>query len=85
VIRHSITQKSIDDVTFTSPFFMQYSFLSDSKDSFITYVAPQDISEGLKENSSYKDTENYQKLTAILENMGDLDDANPMLIEFSFN
>lgn len=83
-VDHTMTGNDIDDVTFTSPFFLAYS--CETSDGFLNYIYPDKIWSGLEKNTELKDSPNYKKLKEIFGNMSEeeVSDLNPMLIEFAF-
>ena len=84
-IEYVISKKDVDDVTFTSPFFMQYACLSDAQDCFITYVYPANIRRGLEVYDNYRENSTYQLLKEMYSGSEkDIEEENPTLIEFLF-
>jgi hypothetical protein len=86
-IEHVISNKDIDDVTFTdNPFFMFGAWGTDAKDCFITYIYPDKIWNGLKKHSDFEENPNYKKLKELFmdKSEDEVIDENPMLVEFVF-
>ncbi|MDR1980582.1 MAG: 6-bladed beta-propeller [Tannerellaceae bacterium] len=84
-IEHVISSNDINDITFTSPFFMGYASLAESKDCFITYAFPKDIQMGLEEHKAFSEHPNYQEIEKLFSsNTEELQDENPCLVEFTF-
>lgn len=82
-IIHLLSERTHNDLTYTSPLFYQYSSISDGGDCFITYVHPYQILEGMEKNSQYADQEHYKWLVEnIVPKLSE--EGNPVLIEFSF-
>lgn len=76
-------QYIIDDISYTSPFFLQSLALSQSDDSFLTYVYAYKIKEGISNFSNlypeYRENESFTNMKKII---GALQDENsPVLIE----
>lgn len=73
----------IDDISFTDPFFLQNLALTDSDDSFLTYVYAHKIKEGIRNFSAlfpeYSKNENYLHMMNIIGMIQD--DNSPILIE----
>ncbi|MDR0394966.1 MAG: hypothetical protein LBH77_07410 [Tannerella sp.] len=83
---HVISSNDINDVTFTSPFFMQYAGLADGQSCFITYVQPEDIKTGLEKNKEFAGHPNYlylEKMFSTGDN-AEIQEENPCLVEFIF-
>lgn len=72
----------VDDVTFTSAAKMFMGNI-DSKDSFITYLSPNRLLQGLEKNKEFADLPRYKRLQTILEGMN-VEEANPILIEYTY-
>lgn len=76
----------IDDVTYTSPSFLGLTLRVQSDSSFISYVFPYKIKEGMlaqiKTNSDFRTKMEDQELGTIIKNSSQQD--NPYLIEFRF-
>jgi hypothetical protein len=85
-VDYAMTGNDIDDVTFTSPFFLANSWACETDAGFLTYIYPDRIWSGLEKNTELKDSPNYKKLKEIFGNMSEeeVSDLNPMLIEFAF-
>jgi hypothetical protein len=85
-IQHAISKNDINDVTFTSPFFMEYACLSEAKDCFITYVYHGDIHTGLEEHNEFRENPNYRKFEEFYrkKNEKEIQEENPLLVEFVF-
>ncbi|MDR1980568.1 MAG: 6-bladed beta-propeller [Tannerellaceae bacterium] len=84
-IHHVISSNDINDITFTSSFFMEYACLAESKDCFITYAFPKDIQMGIEEHKEFMDNPNYRDIEKVfLSNKEELQDENPCLVEFIF-
>lgn len=85
-VQHTISKNDINDVTFTSPFFMEYACLSDVKDCFITYVYHDDIQAGLEEHNEFSENPNYCKFEELYKNKNEkeIQEKNPLLVEFVF-
>lgn len=72
-----------DDITYTSPdFFARENTYS--PESFLTYVQPYRILEGLEKNAEYAAEANYKKMKSLLDSIADAEDANPVVIEYAF-
>lgn len=72
-----------DDVLFQhAPLSLSFSMYGQSENAFISFVYPYEIEGGLEEYKSLKDLQNYQRLQEMLDTLGDVDDANPVLFEF---
>jgi hypothetical protein len=84
-IKYVISSDDINDVTFTSPFFMEYACLAEGQDCFITYVSPAKIQIGLEKHREFWKNPNYRKLEKMfMENRTEIPDENPCLVEFIF-
>lgn len=85
-IQHVISKNDINDITFTSPFFMEYACLAEAKDCFITYVYHDDIHTGLKEHNEFSENPNYRKFEEFYSNKNEkeIQEKNPLLVEFVF-
>ena len=72
-----------DDITYTSPdfFAMENTY---SPESFITYIQPYRIVEGLEENAEHSQEDNYKSIKQVMDSAGDAEEGNPVLIEFEF-
>jgi hypothetical protein len=86
-IEHVISNKDINDITFVEPSnFITGSARADAQDCFITYVYLSDVRKGLDKYSEFADNPNYKKLKELLMNKSEeeIDDENPVLVEFVF-
>lgn len=82
-IIHSLSERTFDDLTFTSPFFYGLSSICYAEDCFLTYLHPFEILEGIAKNSAYADQEHYQWLVEnIVPKLSE--DGNPVIVEFNF-
>lgn len=82
-IIYSLSERTFDDLTYTSPFFFQAATVCEGGDRFITYLHPHELLEGLGRNSSCAGEEHYQWLVEnIVPKLNE--DGNPVLVEFSF-
>lgn len=71
-----------DDVTYTSP----HIFLmgnSESSDTFISYIQPYTLTEGLKKNKTHSADDNYKRLSSLLQDINSSDN-NPIIVEYKF-
>jgi hypothetical protein len=84
-IRHVISSNDINDVTFTSPFFMEYACIADGQDCFITWVSPEKIKIGMEQHREFADHPNYRTLEKMFPaDAVEMQEENPCLVEFIF-
>lgn len=77
-----------DDLSFLnkeSPLFLFFlSSNTQSENNFVAAVEPYRIADGLEHNKDLAQTENYQRIKTVLDSLEDIDNANPILIEYDF-
>lgn len=74
----------MDDILFQhSPMSISYSMYGQSKTGFISYVYPYEIEGALEQYRDLAGLENYRDLQEMLDTLGDVNDANPVLFEFT--
>jgi len=81
-LKYVISQNDIDDVSFTSAFFMEYACLSDADDCFITYVHPFNVKAGIEKQKDLQTTKEYIRVNDLFKDVQE--DDNMFLIEFRF-
>jgi uncharacterized lipoprotein YehR (DUF1307 family) len=64
----------------TSSFFIGNT---DADNNFLTYIMPYHLLEGLEERKDYEKTSHYENMKVILDKI-DIDDANPIIIEYEY-
>ncbi|MDF9830325.1 6-bladed beta-propeller [Parabacteroides sp. PF5-6] len=75
----------IDDVTFTSGFFLNYFMLcNSSEERFISYIEPYVLEEALSSTAAKADSEFYPLLWEIIDSIKS-EESNPIIVEFKFN
>jgi hypothetical protein len=84
-VTYTISSDDINDVTFTSPFFMEYACLADARECFVTYVSPVDIRTGLEMHKEFEGNPNYGQLEKMFPaDNAEVREENPCLVEFVF-
>ena len=77
-----------DDISFLSKenpsllFFL--SSKTETEDNFVATIEPYRIADGLEHNKDLAQTDNYQRVKSVLDSLEDIDNANPILIEYDF-
>lgn len=77
-----------DDISFLSKenpsllFFL--SSKTETEDNFVATIEPYRIADGLEHNKDLAQTDNYQRVKSVLDSLGDIDNANPILVEYDF-
>ena len=72
----------VNDLTFVSADSFFYDNIKSEK-SFLSYVMPYQIVEGLEKNISYANTDYYLEMQKVIESL-DVEEANPIIIEYNF-
>jgi hypothetical protein len=81
-IDYLIADKVVDDICFTNSFTLLNNLTkSDSDDCLITYLYADRIVDGLKEHANLIGHMNYQRLSFLLNEIEDIENENPILIE----
>lgn len=80
-IDYLLTERTVDDISFTGALNLLNFIGSDSKDNFITTIWPYEIVEGLNENIQFKEHPNYQRIKSLFKDVEDIENENPVLIE----
>jgi hypothetical protein len=81
-IDYRLMENTVDDISFTHTFSLLNNISkSDSEGTFITYLYPYQIIDGLKENIKLNKHPNYQRLQSLFSNIQDFNNENPVLIE----
>lgn len=78
-----VLSKLRDDLTYTSPDFFACGNTY-SPESFISFVQPYRIIEGLEMNTKYSAEENYKIMRNLLDSIEDVEESNPIIIEYEF-
>lgn len=77
-----------DDLSFLdkeSPSLLFFlSSKTQTEDNFIAAIEAYQIAEGLERNKDRAQTDTYRRMKTLLNSLGDIDDANPILIEYDF-
>lgn len=77
-----------DDILFLdkiSPLLIFFlSSNTNTEDNFVAAVDPYRIADGLEHNKDLSQTENYLRIQKVLESLGNIDEANPILVEYDF-
>lgn len=74
----------LDDILFQGSIkSISYSMYGQSETDLISYVYPYEIEGGLEQYKDLAGLENYRHLQKMLDTLGDVDDANPVLFEFT--
>jgi len=81
-IHYMLNENTVDDIGFTRNLSLLNSIgCSDSKECFITYLWPDQIIEGLRENKQLSEHPNYQRIELLFNNIQNIENENPVLIE----
>lgn len=81
-VTYIITQNTVDDIGFTQLLLLNSIGISDFKESFVTFLHPFEIAEGLNNNNNahLRDHPNYQRLRTLLAGIDNIYDENPVLV-----
>lgn len=71
-----------NDLTYM-PFLRLLMDNTSCSECFLSYCQPYRIAEGLKENKAAANEKNYQKLQTLLSSIKNLEEANPVIIEYT--
>lgn len=72
-----------NDITFSSASSFFYDNTS-CKEHFLSYIMPYRLDEAIKTHSQYADTPGYKKMELLLNKLNNVEEANPILIEYDF-
>ena len=72
----------INDVTYvnTPSFFVGNT---DADDSFLTYIMPYRLLEGIEDYNDIKKTDNYDNMKSVLDSIN-VNESNPIIIEYEY-
>jgi hypothetical protein len=81
-VNYLIADKAADDICFTDIFTLLNNLAkSDSDDCLLTCLYADRMVDGLKKHADLSGQANYQRLSLLLNDIQDLENENPLLIE----
>ena len=81
----SPSETLVDDITYGKQgYALVRTNVSASENSFISLLQPYVLAEALDEHADQAGTPTYDAARQLLDSLGDVDNANPILFEFNF-